>query len=98
MNITIDNQLVTLSELRQAWLEPLTLTLGLEAKRRIAESNEYINEVVAGGSLVYGINTGFGMLANVRISDEELGQLQALSRALSSFVQFRRQTAPNGSE
>jgi len=76
MNITIDNQLVTLSELRQAWLEPLTLTLGLEAKRRIAESNEYINEVVAGGSQVYGINTGFGRLANVRISDDELGQLQ----------------------
>ena len=76
MKITIDNQLVTLSELRQAWLEPLTLTLGLGAKRRIAESNEYINEVVAAGSKVYGINTGFGMLANVRISDDELGQLQ----------------------
>jgi len=76
MNITIDNQLVTLAELRQAWLEPLTLTLGLGAKRRIAESNEFINEVVAGGSQVYGINTGFGMLANVRISDDELGQLQ----------------------
>ena len=76
MKITIDNQLVTLSELRQAWLEPLTLTLGLGAKRRIAESNEYINEVVAAGSKVYGINTGFGRLANVRISDDELGQLQ----------------------
>ena len=76
MKLTIDNQLVTLPELRQAWLEPLTVTLGSEAKRRIAESSEFIDEVVAGGETVYGINTGFGMLANVRISDDELGQLQ----------------------
>ena len=76
MKLTIDNQLVTLPELRQAWLEPVTVTLGSEAKRRIAESSEFIDEVVAGGEQVYGINTGFGMLANVRISDDELGQLQ----------------------
>ncbi len=76
MKLTIDNQLVTLPELRQAWLEPVTVTLGSEAKRRIAESSEFIDEVVAGGETVYGINTGFGMLANVRISDDELGQLQ----------------------
>jgi len=76
MKLVIDNQLVTLAELRRAWLEPLTVTLGPEAKRRIAESNEFIDEVVAGGEQVYGINTGFGILANVRISDDELGQLQ----------------------
>ncbi len=76
MKLIVDNQLVTLTELRQAWLEPLTVSLGSDAKRRIAESNEFIDEVVAGGEQVYGINTGFGMLANVRISDDELGQLQ----------------------
>lgn len=76
MKLTIDNQLVTLGELRQAWLEPVTVTLGGEAMRSIAESNEIVGEVVAGGEQVYGINTGFGMLANVRIEDDELGKLQ----------------------
>jgi histidine ammonia-lyase len=76
MNLTIDNQLITLAELRQAWLEPVTVTLGPEANRRIAESNEIVDELIASGGHVYGINTGFGMLAKVRISDEDLGQLQ----------------------
>jgi histidine ammonia-lyase len=76
MKLTIDNQLITLAELRQAWLEPVVVELGSEPKRRIAESNELINEVVAGGETIYGINTGFGMLANVRIDDNQLGELQ----------------------
>ncbi len=76
MNLTIDNQLVTLAELRQVWLEPVTASLGTDAMRRIAESNEIVDEVVAGGEQVYGINTGFGILAKVRISDTELGHLQ----------------------
>jgi len=77
MNLTIDNQLVTLDVLRPAWQAPLTLSLGNEAKRRIAESNELIDDVVAGGEQVYGVNTGFGQLAQVRIGDDELAHLQA---------------------
>ncbi len=76
MKLTIDNQLVTLAELREAWLAPVTVNLGPDAKGRIAESNDVIDEVVAGGETVYGINTGFGKMANIRISDDELGQLQ----------------------
>lgn len=77
MNLTIDNQLVTLDVLRPAWQAPLTVSLGNEAKRRIAESNELIDDVVAGGEQVYGVNTGFGQLAQVRIGDDELAHLQA---------------------
>jgi histidine ammonia-lyase len=76
MKLTIDNQLVTLGELRQAWLEPVTVDLGPEAQRRIAESREMIEDVVAHGDTVYGVNTGFGQLASVRISDDELVHLQ----------------------
>jgi len=77
MNLTIDNQRVTLEVLRPAWQEPLTVSLGGNAKRRIAESNELIDDVVAGGEQVYGVNTGFGQLASVRISNDELAHLQA---------------------
>lgn len=76
MNLTIDNQLVTLSTLRDVWLAPVTVDLGPEAKRRIAESNELIDDVVAGGDTVYGVNTGFGQLASVRIEKEDLSTLQ----------------------
>ena len=76
MMLTIDNQLITLGELRRAWEGPIRVELGPEAQRRIAESNEFINEVVAKGDQVYGVNTGFGQLANVHIRDEELVHLQ----------------------
>jgi histidine ammonia-lyase len=77
MKLTIDNQLITLDVLRPAWQQSLTVSLGDNAKRRIAESNELIVEVVASGEQVYGVNTGFGQLASVRISDDELAHLQA---------------------
>lgn len=76
MKLLVDNQLVTLAELRQAWLEPVIVELGDSARRRVAESNELIEDVVAHGDQVYGVNTGFGQLASVRISDDELAHLQ----------------------
>ena len=33
-------------------------------------------EVVASGRTVYGVNTGFGQLANVRVGSDQLHQLQ----------------------
>ena len=74
--LTIDNQMITLAELRDAWQGPVSVELGLGARHRIAESNEVINELVAGGEEVYGVNTGFGQLASVRIGDDELAHLQ----------------------
>ena len=76
MKLTINNQLVGLAELRAAWRNPVTVSLGDDARGRIAESNELIADVVASGEQVYGVNTGFGQLAEVRVSDDELAHLQ----------------------
>ena len=40
MKLTINNQLVTLAELREIWLAPVRVTLGPDAKLRITESAE----------------------------------------------------------
>ncbi len=76
MKLTVDNQQVTLAELRDAWREPVTVRIGKDSRRKIAASNEFIDDVVAGGQQVYGVNTGFGQLAQVRISNDELAHLQ----------------------
>jgi histidine ammonia-lyase len=76
MKLTVDKQLVTLDLLRQAWSEPVEVTLGIDARRAIAESNEVIGDVVECGDNVYGVNTGFGQLAHVRVGDDELVRLQ----------------------
>ncbi len=42
----------------------------------IQNSMKTVEQILANKQAVYGINTGFGKLANVRISDSELGKLQ----------------------
>jgi len=74
--LIIDKQMIGLAELRDAWQSPVKASLGDDARRCIAESKELIADVVAGGEQVYGVNTGFGQLAQVRISDDELAHLQ----------------------
>jgi histidine ammonia-lyase len=76
MKLTIENQLVGLADLRAAWQEPVTVSLTDNARRRIVESNELVAELVASGEQVYGVNTGFGQLAQVRIEADELTHLQ----------------------
>ena len=43
---------------------------------RIRASAAAVERIVAGGETVYGINTGFGLLANTRIPPERLAELQ----------------------
>ena len=43
---------------------------------RMAESRAQIEMILAAGETVYGVNTGFGKLADVRIAPEHLAQLQ----------------------
>jgi histidine ammonia-lyase len=48
-------------------------TLTLE---QVADSRELIEQIVARDAVVYGVNTGFGKLSDVRVPASELGQLQ----------------------
>src|SRR5687767_12893451 len=44
--------------------------------QRVAAAAATVERIVAGGETVYGVNTGFGMLANTRIPGERLAELQ----------------------
>jgi histidine ammonia-lyase len=50
--------------------------LNAEAKKKIEASHEFVKEIVANNKTVYGINTGFGILANTKISEEDTVTLQ----------------------
>jgi len=52
------------------------IALAKTARTRVQESRAVVEAAVAGGATMYGINTGFGKLAGVRIPDEQLSQLQ----------------------
>ena len=74
--ITIDDQPLSLTELRKTWEGSVQVTLGDAALARVRAAQAKIAAVLASGEQVYGVNTGFGQLAQVRISDDELEHLQ----------------------
>ena len=59
-------------------LEKGTLSgvLSPEAIKKIRASQQHVADIVSRNSTVYGINTGFGILANTRISEEDTRTLQ----------------------
>ncbi len=50
--------------------------LSNEAKMRVDNSRKKIEKFLQSDKAMYGINTGFGALANVKIPKEEIGELQ----------------------
>ena len=57
------------------------------AKVRVENSRKKVEKFLQSGESMYGINTGFGALANVRIPKEEIGELQTnLVRSHSAGV------------
>ncbi len=55
---------------------PLKLAVAASAKAGIQASVDCVRALVARHDPVYGINTGFGKLAQTRIADDQLTQLQ----------------------
>lgn len=66
----------TLSELERVWREGLAVRLADSAREGIARSAAKINAAANGDAPVYGVNTGFGKLASVRIKPEDTATLQ----------------------
>ena len=52
------------------------IVLRSDAVARLEESRGLVDQAVAAGDTIYGINTGFGKLANVRIAPDQLDRLQ----------------------
>jgi histidine ammonia-lyase len=52
------------------------ITIAPPARQRVQAGRKVVEAAVASGATMYGINTGFGKLAGVRIPDDQLAQLQ----------------------
>ncbi len=67
---------LTLQDLRKIRNEQTFITLDESAEEKIKESNKTILQIVDEDRTVYGVNTGFGLLANTKIAKEDLEDLQ----------------------
>jgi histidine ammonia-lyase len=52
------------------------IALDPAARRSLLQSRRLVDRAIESGQTIYGINTGFGKLANVRIPPDQLDQLQ----------------------
>jgi histidine ammonia-lyase len=62
--------------LRRIYEAPAALRLAESDRARICAAAQWVDKIVAAANAAYGINTGFGLLAQTRIPDEQLAQLQ----------------------
>lgn len=67
---------LTLAQLRELHSRNETLVLDPSAAANIRASAQLVQQAAQGGAAVYGVNTGFGKLANQRIAQADLQTLQ----------------------
>jgi len=73
--VTLNPGSVTLDELRALWMGAPP-ALADAAWAAIDAAAAAVGRILAGGRTVYGVNTGFGILAQTRIPDDRLAELQ----------------------
>jgi histidine ammonia-lyase len=76
MSIILTGNDLTFDQLYAAALRNETVSLAPAAVTRMKASRAVVDRLVAANETAYGINTGFGKLASVRISAEQVRQLQ----------------------
>ena len=75
--LTLDGRSLTIADVVRAAREPETrIALDPAARAALTASRALVERAIASGQTIYGINTGFGKLANVRIAQDQLDQLQ----------------------
>ncbi|CAM3505494.1 Histidine ammonia-lyase [Vibrio aerogenes CECT 7868] len=74
--LTINPGRMTLKELRLVSRSDIKVKLAEDAHQAINASTQVVEKIIAEERTVYGINTGFGLLANTKIAPEDLETLQ----------------------
>jgi histidine ammonia-lyase len=84
----LDGRSLTIeSVVRVARNPAIRITIQPDARQALLESRRLVDQAIQSGQTIYGINTGFGKLATVRVPPDQLEQLQTnLIRSHASGV------------
>ena len=74
--IELDGNSLTLETFVDVVRKKHRVTLSDEAKKRVMDSRNIVEKAIERKDVVYGVNTGFGKLSDVRIDDADLHTLQ----------------------
>ena len=75
-NINFKTGNLSLAQLEAIFRDPCEVSLDRECQGGVEAAAKVVEEAAAGDEAVYGINTGFGKLANTRIPPEKTATLQ----------------------
>jgi len=76
MTVPLTGNDLSLEQLYEVSLHGAEVSLTTEARDRMSVSRAVIEKIVAAETTAYGVNTGFGDLAEVRISSDQIRTLQ----------------------
>lgn len=76
MNLHIDNRQINLDDLRSINNESITISIDECVRKKVKLAFQQIQASINNDETVYGINTGFGQLAKIRIEKDDLAELQ----------------------
>jgi histidine ammonia-lyase len=74
--LLLSGQRLTIQQIVAVACENEQVALSNEARARVEDARRVVEKIVAEGRTVYGVNTGFGKLSDVRIEASELRDLQ----------------------
>jgi len=74
--VELKGQTLTLEQIAAVAFGDERVVIAPSARPRIAASRKVVEQIVARDAVVYGVNTGFGKLSDVRVPKDELRQLQ----------------------
>ena len=77
LELKISDELLSIDVLRQVWEQQVSISLSSSCWEKVEASHATVLRVLASGKTVYGVNTGFGLLASTRIADNDLAKLQS---------------------
>lgn len=76
MKLVLNGKSLTLDKIEKFINENQQVTLSSEAKKRINRSRALVEKWIKERKVIYGVTTGFGEFANVKISEEDTEKLQ----------------------
>ena len=74
--IFLDGETLTITDIVQVARQREQVTIKKSSMAKINASREFVEEKIASGDVIYGLNTGFGKLSDQRISERDETQLQ----------------------
>ena len=76
VTVTLDGRSLTIADVVSVARHGARVAVAPETRQRVTRSRAEIEAAIARGDTIYGVNTGFGKLAHVRIPSDDLRALQ----------------------